>query len=169
MTAFLVWLEDTPVSVLIRETPSVWGFPFILFLHTLGLAMLAGISAGISLWLLREPAFDRTVRMSGLYRVIWLGFGINAASGVALLLAYPAKALTDPVFYVKLALVAAGVFAVARIARSAFPGGYATAGALIDAATKRWAALALAIWAATVLAGRLLAYTARMLLTTDGF
>ena len=164
---FLTWLEQTSASLWVRESPSLFAFPFILFLHTLGLAMLGGISVGISVWLLREREFARTVPMTGFFRVMWLGFGINAFSGVALLIAYPAKALTDPVFYIKLLLVGVAVFAIARINRAAFPGGHAHAGAAIGTAAKQWAAWSLAIWAATILAGRLLAYTYRMLLTTD--
>ena len=53
----LIWLERNDLSVWIRETPSVFAFPFILFLHTLGLAMLAGISVAIDVWLLRTRAF----------------------------------------------------------------------------------------------------------------
>ena len=42
-------LESNALSVWIREFPSVFGFPFILFLHTLGLAMVAGVSIAIDL------------------------------------------------------------------------------------------------------------------------
>ena len=38
--------------------------------------------------------------------VMWFGFWLNAISGVALLIAYPTKALTNPVFYLKLVLIA---------------------------------------------------------------
>jgi hypothetical protein len=163
----LAWLEQTGASVWIRESPSLLGFPFVLFLHTLGLAMLAGTSIGIDVWILRERAFVRPITMTGFFRVMWLGFGINAVSGIALLIAYPAKALTDPVFYVKLALVALAVFIVTRINRDAFPEGRAVGGARISPAAQRWAVTSLITWAATILAGRLLAYTYRVLLTTD--
>lgn len=167
LTGVLVWLEETPASVWVREYPSVLGFPFILFLHTLGLAMLAGVSIAIDIWLLRAAAFARTVRMTGLIRVMWLGFGINTVSGIALLVAYPAKALTNPVFYVKLALVVAGLYAVARINRAAFPHGAAAAGAVVDTPTKRWAAGSLLIWAGTIATGRLLAYTHSVLFASQ--
>ncbi len=167
LTGILVWLEETPASVWVREYPSILGFPFILFLHTLGLAMLAGVSIGIDVWVLRAATFARTVRMTGLIRVMWLGFGINTASGLALLLAYPAKALTNPVFYAKLALVAAGLYAVARINREAFPEGEAAAGGVVNAAAKRWAAGSLLFWAGTIATGRLLAYTHHVLFASQ--
>jgi hypothetical protein len=163
MTNMLLWLEETPFSVWVREYPSILGFPFILFLHTLGLAMLAGISVAIDLWLLRIAAFGDGARMTGLIRTMWLGFGINTVSGLALLAAYPAKALTNPVFYTKMLLVVLGVLAVARINREVFPNGFAVTGAAVTATAKRWAIGSLGIWVATVFTGRLLAYTHRVL------
>jgi hypothetical protein len=163
MTSVLLWLEESPFSVWVREWPSIFGFPFILFLHTLGLAMLAGISVAIDLWLLRIAAFGNPTRMTGLIRTMWLGLAINTVSGIALLAAYPAKALTNPVFFAKMLLVVLGVVAVTRINREVFPNGLAVAGAAVTAAAKRWAMGSLGIWAATVVTGRLLAYTHRVL------
>ena len=45
------------------------------------------------------------------YRAMWAGFWVNAFSGVLLLIAYPTKALTNPVFYLKLALIAVAIVA----------------------------------------------------------
>jgi hypothetical protein len=167
LTGVLIWLEETAPSVWVREYPSLFGFPFILFLHTLGLAMLAGVSIAIDIWLLRARTLARTVHMTGLIRVMWLGFGINTVSGLALLIAYPAKALTNPVFYAKMLLVVVGMYAVARINRDAFPHGNAIAGAAIGTLTKRWAAGSLLIWAGTIATGRLLAYTYNVLFATQ--
>lgn len=166
LTSLLIWLEQTPPSVWVREYPSILGFPFILFLHTLGLAMLAAISVGIDVWVLRQQVVGRALRMTGIIRVMWLGLGINALSGVVLLIAYPAKALTNPVFYIKLLLVMLGVYAVQRINRAAFPGGLAATGTL-TVATKRWAVVSIVTWAGTVLTGRLLAYTHHVLFAQD--
>lgn len=167
MTSMLLWLEETWPSVLIREEPSLFGFPFILFLHTLGLGMLAGVSIAIAVWLLRERTLEHAARLTGLISVLWLGFGINAVSGLALLLAYPAKALTNPVFYAKLVLVAVGVYAIARINRELFPGGRGGAGTAITVGAKRWAIVSLAVWAAAIFTGRLLAYTHSVLFASE--
>ena len=59
MSDVLVWLENNQLSVFIREFPSVFGFPTILFLHTLGLAMVAGPSIAIDLWILRNAGGER--------------------------------------------------------------------------------------------------------------
>jgi hypothetical protein len=163
MTNILIWLEESGLSVFIREYPSILGFPFILFLHTLGLAMLAGVSLALDVWLLRIRAFASELRLTGLIRVMWLGLGINTVSGLALLIAYPAKAMTNPVFYLKMLLVIAGVYGVARINAELFPSGRAIAGAIVTVGAKRWAMASIVIWVATVFAGRLLAYTNNVL------
>ena len=167
MTSILIWLEESRPGVWVREYPSLFGFPFILFLHTLGLAMLAGVSIGIDVWLLRQRTLAQALRMTGLIRVMWLGLGINAVSGLALLIAYPAKALTNWVFYVKILLVVLGVYAVARINREMFPTGLAVAGVTITAVARRWAIGSLVIWTATIITGRLLAYTHQVLFASE--
>ena len=52
MLMLLATVEQNALSVWVRESPSLLAFPFILYLHTLGLAMLAGINVGLDLWLL---------------------------------------------------------------------------------------------------------------------
>ena len=156
-------LERNALSVWIREFPSVFGFPTILFLHTLGLAMVAGVSIAIDLWILRAGVPTTPPRLVGLARTMWLGFGINAISGVALLLAYPAKALTNWVFYLKMALVLLGVYVAARINRELVPRDAARPA--FDA--RRLATASLFVWAAAIVTGRLLAYTHSVLFASE--
>jgi hypothetical protein len=166
--SWLAALEQNSISVWVRESPSLWGFPFILYLHTLGLALLAGLSVGIDLWVLAARTWPRAVAMVGLHRVMWLGFGINALSGVALLLAYPAKALTNWVFFVKLLLIALAMVTLEQLRREAFtPTREEPLG--VSARARRLAAWSLCLWAGTMLAGRLLAYTHTILLASEGF
>jgi hypothetical protein len=167
MIDVLVWLETSELSVFIREFPSILGFPTILFLHTLGLAMVAGVSIAIDLLILRGAAPRAAVHMLGLGRTMWLGFGINTVSGLALLLAYPGKALTNSVFYLKMGLVLLAVYVAARINREwvASPGAPAAPNRTLD--TRRWAGVSLLLWAAAIVTGRLLAYTHSVLFASD--
>jgi hypothetical protein len=168
MMAVLANIEQTAFSVWVRETPSLLGFPFILYLHTLGLAMLAGLSVGIDAWVLGARSQLPSALLTGVYRVMWLGFGINAASGLALLAAYPAKALTNWVFFAKLALIALAMWVLELTKRElAVTDGTSVAGASLRARRLAW--LSLGLWAGTILAGRLLAYTHSVLLVSEGF
>lgn len=169
--SFLAWLEATGLSTWIRESPSLWGFPFILFLHTLGLALVAGLSVALNLWVLGFAARLGAAPLGHVFPVIRLGFAINLVSGLLLLVAYPTKALTDPVFYLKLTLVAAALAQVEWLRRRVFAGADAAAdvGARL-AATARirvTAGLAIGLWAGAVLTGRLLAYTYNYLTAAD--
>jgi hypothetical protein len=159
MIELLTAVEDSALSVFVREWPSVFGFPTILFLHTLGLAMVAGTSIAIDLWILRGAAASAPLNLLGLTRTMWAGFGINLVSGLALLLAYPAKALTNWVFYLKMALVLAGVYVAARINREIASRGGLSGVLTMGFDARRWAVVSLLLWAAATVTGRLLAYT----------
>jgi hypothetical protein len=137
---------------------SMLAFPTILSAHTLGMGFLAGTSAGMDLRLL---GFANRVPLSELakfYWVMWLALALNFASGVLLLTGYPYKAFTNPVFYVKLALVAVAVYLIVRIRREVLlkpdpdaPDVYRR-GRLLGV-------ISLGCWVGVILAGRLLAYT----------
>jgi hypothetical protein len=161
MIDLLTFLEGNALSVFIREFPSVFGFPTILFLHTLGLAMVAGVSIAIDLWILRGAAASTRLHMRGLAQTMWLGFGINLLSGLALLLAYPAKALTNWVFYFKMALVLVAVWVAARINSEL------QSPQTIGFDGRRWAIASLLLWAGAIVTGRLLAYTAHVLFSYE--
>jgi hypothetical protein len=160
---FFIWLEETAISVWIRETPSLLGFPFILYLHTLGLALLAGLSSAVALAILMLGQRSAIRSLLPLFPLMWMGLAINALSGVALLMAYPAKALTNPVFYVKLSAIAGAVGIATAAGTVAAAGG---AIARVTAAQRRAAWSLLLLWAIATLTGRLLAYTYSVLLAS---
>ncbi len=165
MLQLIAVFEQNAFSVWVRESPSLFAFPFILYLHTLGLAMLAGLNVGLDFWLLARgtvPSFD----LKGIYRVMWLGFAVNLLSGIALLAAYPAKALTNWVFYTKLALVVVGVLVLERL-KGALTVSDATGSTAVTAHARMLAMLSLLVWAATIFAGRYLAYTYQILLASE--
>ena len=156
MEPFFVWLEATSLSTWLRESPSLWAFPFVLILHTVGLAFFVGTNVA---WDVRVLGFSQGIPLEALRRyflVMWAGFWINAFSGVLLLIAYPTKALTNPLFYAKLALIAFGVVLAFRIRREV--NGLA-APADAPPMARMLAAVSLACWIAVIFAGRLLAYT----------
>jgi hypothetical protein len=150
---FFRWLESTAASVWINQSPSLFAFPGILAAHTIGLGLLAGLNSALDLRLLGIALSIPPVTLTRLLPVMWFGFWLNVLSGVALLVAYPTKALTNPLFYLKLGLIAVALVileAIVRRIRSARP---------ILRTTKMLAVTSLLAWAATIVAGRFLAYT----------
>jgi uncharacterized protein DUF6644 len=156
MEPFFVWLEATPLSTWLRESPSLWAFPFVLILHTVGLAFFVGANLA---WDVRVLGFSMGIPLDALRRyflVMWAGFWINAVSGLLLLIAYPTKALTNPLFYAKLALIGFGILLALRIRREVQD---VRLNSDSPPVTRTLAAASLACWVAVIFAGRLLAYT----------
>ena len=166
---FLIWLEQTSLSVWVRESPSLWAFPFILFLHTLGLAFVGGIAVAVNIWLLAFAREHPFAPLGQLLPVMWTGFTVNLVSGVLLLVAYPAKALTNPVFYVKLALVGFAMGEIEWLRKLALADRPASATLERTAGVAALASAALVAWGGAVFTGRFLAYTHRILLASEGF
>src|SRR5213075_3344629 len=86
---FTGWLENTALSVWIRESPSLWAFPFILIVHAWGMGFLAGSNAAVDLRILGFAPKVPLPAMGQFYPVMWFGFVINAISGTLLLIGYP--------------------------------------------------------------------------------
>jgi hypothetical protein len=157
MDPFFTWIEATPFSTWLRESPSLWVFPFVLILHTVGLAFFVGANIA---WDVRVLGLSVGIPLEALrryFRVMWAGFWINAVSGVLLLIAYPTKALTNPLFYVKLALIGVGIVLALRIRREV--GGLRHAERDAPPVARALAAASLVCWITVIFAGRLLAYT----------
>ena len=142
-----------------REEPSIFAFPAILSLHTIGLAFVVGINVVIALRVLGVAPVIPADELKRFMPVMWAGFWLNAVSGLVLLIGYPTKALTNPVFYLKLAFVGLGVVIIRRMAATLFVSGAKGVGSLKPLA---WASLV--CWGGAIAAGRLLAYTHTRLL-----
>jgi hypothetical protein len=158
MDPFFLSIEGSPLSVWMREATTLWAFPFVLILHTVGLAFLVGVNVAIDLRVLGGAMGVPLLSLRRYYRWMWAGFWVNAFSGVLLLIAYPTKALTNPLFYLKLTLIGIGLVLAAKIRR------YVTGGTVgaTDSAPRHLrilAAASLLIWVASITTGRLLAYT----------
>jgi hypothetical protein len=153
LDTFLLWLESTAFSIWIREDPSVFVFPMILAVHTIGLGLLAGINAAIDLRILGVATEIPIAEFRRFVPAMWVGLWVNVISGILLLIAYPTKALTNPVFYLKLALIAGALLVFSRLRRHML----STTTPAAEARLLAWASLG--CWAGATTAGRLLAYT----------
>jgi hypothetical protein len=116
----------------------------------------AGIAMALDLRILGVAPGVPLAQIRRFLPILWLGFWINAVSGVLLLIGYPTKALTNPVFYLKLALIAAGMVLLVRIGRRAFDEAIADEHSPV---LRRLAIVSLVCWTGAITAGRFLAYT----------
>ena len=174
MNAFLLWLEATALSTWVRESTSVFAFPTILSVHAIGMGLAVGVNVAMAARLLGFAPGVPPHELRRFAPIMWLGFWMNAASGVLLFLGYPTKALTNPVFYMKMSLIAVGMWIYVLMSRQLAPEGKPGVSGLEGrpdlsgpAATANVLAFAsLACWAGAVTTGRLLAYTAHRILAT---
>jgi hypothetical protein len=151
-------IEASGISVWIREADSIFAYWFILSWHCIGMGLLVGASVLIDLRILGLAPDMPMAPLKKLYAYIWIGFWIQVVSGILLLIAYPTKSLTNPDFYLKLALIAVALVLMQKLKRRVFndPG---LSEAMMMAKGRVFAISTLVLWTGVVTAGRLLAYT----------
>lgn len=147
------WLEGTALATWTRESPSIWAYPTILTLHTIGLGIVVGANAVVDFRLL---GFGKRIPLSSLvplFRITWWAFALNAATGVLLFMSDATTKSVQVVFYIKLSLIAVALvtmIATRRIVDGREP--------TLPSRARSVAVLSLLLWAGAITAGRLMAY-----------
>jgi hypothetical protein len=162
---FLLWLESTALSQWVVGSPSLLAFPGILSLHAIGMGFAVGICLALDLRVLGVAPGVQLTEMRRFVPIVWVAFWINAISGVLLLIGYPTKALTNPVFYLKLVLIGVGLWLFRRIGRRVFDG--TDDGAADSPRLQGLAIVSMVCWVGAITAGRFLAYTYSRLTALD--
>jgi hypothetical protein len=144
-------------SMWVKNAPTIWAFPTILIVHTLGMSIVAGVSAMLSLVVL---GFWPAVPMKPFARafpLLWFGFGINAVTGTMMLVADATTKLTTLDFYLKMVFVFLGLYVLIRMRRQVFENPQLDRAPLSgNAKMLAWASLG--CWFGAIVSGRLLAY-----------
>jgi hypothetical protein len=150
-------IQNSAYPTYVRESPSLLGYTLVLALHAMGLAVVVGFSTAIALRVLGRAASIPLAPLGKLFPVMYVGFWVNALSGLALLGANATGMLANPVFYVKLVFIAGGVLVMRLLRRNVFNEQLAAGGALPPVA-RQLAVASLVCWACALVAGRLTAY-----------
>jgi hypothetical protein len=154
----LLWLSSTDFARWVNESETIFGYSGILFLHTLGLAIVAGASVVVNLRVLGAASRISVTAMRPLFRYMWLGFCLSALSGAMLFAADAPRKAANPLFEFKLALIAIAVAVMAMMDRRLLQAESGTQLAGSNPRLKGLAIASLLIWAAAIAAGRLVAY-----------
>ncbi len=154
---FLARLEQTGLLTWVRESSSVWAFPSVLLLHTIGMGLVVGISAGIDLRILGFAPGIPLAPLERFFPVLWIGFWVNAVTGTVLLAADATTKLTNPDFYVKMVFIGLAVINLRMMRNSVFRDPHIDK-APISANAKILAVTSMIFWIGAITAGRLLAY-----------
>ena len=123
MLELLAALEASAFATWVREASTIWAYPTILTLHTLGLAVLVGANAAFDLRVLGVGRQIPLAPIEWLFPAMWVGFGLNAITGAMLFSADPIEKGTTALFVVKMAIVMAGVVLIPLLRRGGIPPG----------------------------------------------
>jgi hypothetical protein len=154
---FLESLQNSAFGMWVAGAPTIWAYPTVLTLHAVGMAMAVGASAVLDLRLLGVAPHLPLAELKSTFRPMWIGFAINAVSGVVLFIAAAADTGIKPVFYIKLTLILFALLTASRIRRVVF-GDQAAPDAPIPQQARILAAASLVLWTGAIVSGRLMAY-----------
>jgi hypothetical protein len=153
--SFFRSLQDSAFTDWFLGSDSIWTYPTVLTLHTVGMAMLVGASVVVALRLLNVGAGVPLTRLLPFYRIIWAGFVINLISGLILFVTEAADRVVDPVFYIKLSAIGLALWVGIVMKRRLI----AARDVAAAPRTHRGIAVAsLGLWTVAIVAGRLMAY-----------
>lgn len=155
--AFLNWLESTAYAQWILI--SIPGWPLMLSIHAVGLAIILGVVFALNLRLL---GFYESIPYTALYdlmRIAWIGIVLNVVTGLSIFMTQASSYITNGPFLLKITLIILGivnlVYTQKTLRREA--GGWQTAGHAPPVA-RGLALSSLFFWVAAVVTGRLIAY-----------
>lgn len=180
---FFAWIEQSALSRWVAE--SIWGFPIALTLHAIGMGFLAGFNFAFALRMLGVARGVKPQAFVRFFPLLWGSAVLSLVSGLLLLAAYPAKSLTNPLFYLKMGLIISGLVLIRKLAavvtaheatqttwdsHSLLPrhnGTTQDSHNLIRGREKPFAVILLLLWCAAITCGRFLAYTYSVLTVSD--
>jgi len=150
------WLEHSGFAVTIKENAALYEFPLVL--HAIGMAALVGFSSAVYLRILGVAPGIPLGPMEKFFPVMYVGFWVNALSGLVLFSLYPVKALTNPGFFVKMGGVVLAVLCLRRIKQHVFDNPANLGTKPLPVKDKMLAGIGILVWLVTITAGRLMAY-----------
>lgn len=156
--SFFEWLQFTPVASFVAET--LWAYPLLETLHTMGMALLIGALGLINLRVLGYKPQLPMLGTRDLLPLAWAGFAVNALSGTLLFVSDPVYFWESYTFRIKLTLIVLAGINAYLLGRGVFREARTTGRDVVPSKAMRWVAgSSLAFWMGAIIAGRLLAYT----------
>ena len=153
---WLTRLQESDFAAWVASSPSLLAYPSILTLHTVGMAIVVGTCVVMDLRVLGVAADVPLSALRRAPRLVWSGFLINAATGLALFTTDAEHKAMHTVFYVKLTLIFLALVVYARIRALVFRAPVAVP--RVSAEAKALATISLVLWTGATVAGRLMAY-----------
>ena len=155
----LRWLESTAYADWILT--SARGWPFMLSMHAIGLAIIVGIVFSCNLRLLGLYSSIPYTSLRRLLSIAWIGFCINLVTGLSIFTTQATSYIVSPPFILKITFIALGswnlYYTQKILQRDA--ASWEAAGAVPQIGTTLGIS-SLVFWTMSVITGRLIAYLA---------
>ncbi len=150
---FLAWVEATSLAEWVRSSQA--GYPSMIALHALGMAIMVGLSLLLDMRVLGWFSGIPLAALQRFFGLAWIGFGINFLSGSALFTAQATSYIVDWVFMTKMGLVLLGAITAGIIQPAVAKAGTSVQ---VPSGTKVVAGIAIVVWITAIIMGRLTAY-----------
>jgi len=157
MIEFFQMVESSGFSMSLKESSTA--YVAILAFHTIGLSFLVGISGTTALRILGIAPSIPLKPMKDFFPLMWVGLWVNAITGVLLTLMYPTKYFVDLSFYIKLGFVVIAIILIRKIQVLVFGDGADSDTAAESKDARKLAGILLFSWLATIVTGRVMAYS----------
>jgi len=157
MIDLLARVEATGLGTWLRLSPAIWAFPMVLTLHTIGLGLIVGASVVLNLRILGVASLIPLKPLEKLFSIMWLGFALNAVTGLLLFTKDATTVGVSGVFWVKMSSIALAIWVLTRIKTAVFED------PLVDErpvpnSVRALALVSILLWTIAITAGRLMAY-----------
>ena len=162
MSNFLAGLENTSISLFIRESSSLWGFPFILTAHAFAYCFIMSTNTIVSARILGFASSIPLKPLRRLFPVMWIGWILTTITGVLLVMAAAEKRVPNPILWFKMVLLAVATPMLWKFQKKVFEDPSVNENN-IPASARTMAALQLALWILIMISGRLIPYSMTIL------
>ena len=154
---FLVWLEETAFAEWVRS--SLVGYPTVLTLHAIGMAIMVGLVFVIDLRLLGKFTGIPYSSLHRLMNYAWIGFAINFISGLAIFTSQAVSYVDNTQYQLKMVMVLVGVVIAAYVQpilqREAADW---EGGSPVPGMVPALGMISIVMWLGTIVTGRFIAY-----------
>ena len=151
-------IEGSAYAEWVRSSPSIFAYTSILSLHAMGLAIIVGLNTLIALRLLGYVPQLPVAPLRKLFPWMYVGFTINAFSGLSLLAANLAGDLANWMFLAKLGFILLAMINLELTRIKVFDRPGALTSPDLPRHARTFAIASIVLWTLATISGRLTAY-----------
>ena len=151
-------LENTSISLFVRESDSLLSFPTILTAHAFGYCFIMATNVIVSLRMLGYATSIPFKPLRRLFPVMWIGLIVTTITGVLLVMAAAEKRVPNPILWFKMILLAVATPMMWKFQMKVFEDP-AVNESNIPASARTMAACQIALWLLIMISGRLIPYS----------